>query len=383
MTCNRCNKQPCDCNSDPCGKKCHPAKYGCDFDIQVDPFDPSTWIVTTCGAMRKVKVPKSSETDTILKTNYSSATLDYKAERHDDTVTGEQLGSIIKLNELRDVDVPEPENCGILTWNPGCASCGTGCTSIEAQWRQWVIPDAGNNDIAAVDNNGYYHVLAKNDCGCPVEKKVPIVPAGMTSLNFVRDSTPDDPDFPWYYGSYNDTINLHLAENAPNYFNKYALKVTVNYGVQAIKSDLMPSNYHWTSRIVPVIQDDTVRITQCASILDGFGMAATGTVEIPWGTLSMRGSITFIVPKGKEAYLHHEYRVRTNASFPNYDLHPSYDGKKVPDAEAQRNKALYPASRLNALQVIIEPTVGANNYSPVADTVRSQLDSPTDEYPVN
>ena len=55
---------------DPCNKKCCPAKYGCDFDIQIDPFDPSTWIVTSGGAMRKVKVPKSSETDTTLKTDY-------------------------------------------------------------------------------------------------------------------------------------------------------------------------------------------------------------------------------------------------------------------------------------------------------------------------
>ena len=379
MSCNRCRKQPCDCN--PCGKKCTPAKYGCGFDIQIDPFDPSTWIVTTGGATRRIKVPKAGETDTTLKTDYSGATLTYKSERHTDIITGEQLGSIINLKELRDVDAPEPDNCSFLTWNPGCSECGHGCEPLEAKWRPYTIPDAGSDDIAAVDDNGYYHVLGKNDCGCVVEKKVPIVPSGMTSLNYVRDSVPDDPDFPWYYGSYNDTINLHLADNAPQYFGKYALKVTVNYGIQAIRSDKMPENYHWTSRLVPVPEGDPIRMTSAASILDGWAMAAAASqgVAIPWGTMSMRASLVFIVPKGKEAALYHEYRVRYNSSFPNYAPCPK-NGQRVPDSEATLNSALYPASRLNALQVIIEPTVGSADYEPVADTVRNQLDAPTDVY---
>lgn len=381
MTCNNCFKQQCDCNSDPCGKKCRPARYSCGFDIQIDPFDPSTWIVTTGGATRRIKVPKANETDTTLKTDYSAATLNYHSEQHVDTITGEQLGSIIKLKELRDVDTPDPDNCSILTWNPGCSECGNGCEPLEAKWRAYKIPNAGNNDIAAVDAQGYYHVLGKNDCGCIVEKKVPIVPSGMTSLNYVRDSVPDDPDFPWYYGNYNDTINLHLADNAPQYFNKYALKVTVNYGIQAIKSDVMPENYHWTSRLCPVVEGESTltKMVNSASILDGFGIASAQTIQIPWGTMSMRGSFVFIVPKGKEAHLYHEFRIRTNSSFPNYST-GSWDGQKVPDSEATLNHAKHPASRLNALQVIIEPTVGSTDYTPVADAVRSQLDSPVDVY---
>ena len=387
MTCNRCLKQQCDCNSDPCGKKCQPARYGCGFDIQIDPFDPSTWIVTTGGAIRKIKVPRASETDTTLKTDYSAATLNYHSEQHIDTITGEQLGSIIKLKELRDVDTTDPDNCSILTWNPGCSECGNGCEPLEAKWRAYKIPNAGNNDIAAVDSNGYYHVLGKNDCGCIVEKKVPIVPSGMASFNYVRDSVPDDPDFPWYYGCYNDTIHLHLADNAPQYFNKYALKVTVNYGVQVIISSNC-SNVNFRSLVAPVVngESETTAVTNAASILQGFAIYTMGTTarDIPWGSASLRGSFTFLVPKGKEAYLHHEFRLRSAVSsettWPGYYSCPK-NGQKVPDNEATINSVLYPASRLNALQVIVEPTVGATDYDPVADTIRSQLDAPNDVIP--
>lgn len=386
MTCNRCLKQQCDCNSDPCGKKCQPARYSCDFDIQVDPFDPTTWLVTNCGAMRRVKVPKSAETDTTLKTDYSAGTLNYHSERHEDVLTGDQLGNIINLTSLRDVDATDLENCSFLTWNPGCSECGHGCAPLEAKWRPYHIPDAGDDDIAAVDEQGYYHVLGKNDCGCVVEKKVPIVPSGMASFSYVRDSVPDDPDFPWYYGCYNDTINLHLEDNAPTYFGKYKLKVTVNYGIQVIISSHCP-NVNFRSLVAPVVNGDSEydAVHDASSILQGFAIYTAGTTarDIPWGSASLRGSFTFLVPKGKEAYLHHEFRLRSSTSetaWPGYYSCPK-NGQKVPDSEAGVNKVLYPASRLNALQVIVEPTVGEASYDPAADPIRNQLDNPTDVIP--
>lgn len=106
--------------------------------------------------------------------------------------------------------------------------------------------------------------------------------------------------------------------------------------------------------------------------------------DIPWGSASLRGSFTFLVPKGKEAYLHHEFRLRSAVSsetpWPGYYSCPK-NGQRVPDSEATINSVLYPASRLNALQVIVEPTVGATDYDPVADTIRSQLDAPNDVIP--
>lgn len=268
----------------------------------------------------------------------------------------------------------KPDNCSLLVFSPSC-------TSPSGEWEPYTIPDAGDCEMTP-DGDGRYRVLIKDDCGCIKECRMPIMPSGMTALNYQRDSVPDDPDFPWYYGCYNDTINLHLRENAPQYFGKYDLKVTVNYGIQAIKSDVYNFNYNWRSLLVPQVAGETLRTDMAASILQNWAMAGTlGTRDIPWGSSSLRGSFTFVVPKGKEASLHHEYRIRTTDSFPGYKTNSTYDGKKVPDAEATLNSSKWPASRLNALQVIIEPTFGSTDYEPTKDEYRSQLDDPVDSLP--
>ena len=373
MNCDICRKPDCcgDCCSAPCPKPCLSS-------IEVDPYDPQTWWVDG----NKVRIPKIAETCTSLSTDVANATLNYHGECGETKITGRQLGQIINLNDLRDVEAEHPDSCSILTWNPHCDYCAEGCEKVGAAWEPYHIPDAGDC-IMETDEEGYYHVLKKTDCGCIVECRLPVTPSGMTSLNYIRDSVPDDPDFPWYYGNYNDTINLHLEDNAPDFFGKYPLKVTVNYGIQAIKSSVVP-NYNFRSLVCPVIDGESIQITKVASILQSFALYAPDSsgAPIPWGSTSLRSSFVFIVPKGKEAYLHHEYRVRTNSSFPNYYT-GAWDGAKVPDNEATLNAALHPASRLNALQIIIEPTQGETDYDPVADTVRAQLDPAVDEYPIN
>ena len=270
------------------------------------------------------------------------------------------------------VYLDKPENCSMLMFSPSC-------DAPTGEWQAYKIPEAGDCEMEP-DENGYYKVLKLNDCGCPVECKMPVIPSGMTALNYQRDSVPDDPDFPWYYGCYNDRINLHLRENAAQYFGKYALKVTINYGVQCLKSEVFNFNYNWRSIVVPVVDGEGIRTEMASSILQSWGMYSQ-TADIPWGTCSLRGSLSFLVPKGKEAYLHHEMRIRTNASFPNYYTGP-WDGQVVPDSEATLDAVKHPATRLNALQVIIEPTQGITDYAPVKDDYRNQLDAPVDSYPI-
>lgn len=373
--CNKCNR----CGADPCSCGCKPAKYGCDFNIMPNPFDPSIWNVTIGGATTRVKIPKINETDTNLSIDYNSASLIYQAERHKDIISGSQLGSLIKMEDLRDTETANADSCDLMVYNPFCDECGDGCAPKNARWRNYHIPDAGDC-VMEPEDDGYYRVLIKDDCGCIKECRLPVVPSGMISINYVRDSVPDDPDFPWYYGCYNDTINLYLEQNASEYFGKYPLEVTVNYGIQAAKSTVTPG-YNFRSLLVPVIADSTVDVTREASILQG-NASYSATPQIPWGSQSLRGSFTFIVPKGKEAYLHHEYRIRTNASFPNYAYNSTYDGKKVPSSESsQIDHMLWAASRLNALQVIVRPTKGTANYEPIVDAEHSQLDDPVDSYP--
>ena len=373
MTCNSCNSNPCEC-------ECRPARYKCDFDIQANPFDASVWNVTICGATTRVKIPKLNETDTKLSTSFSEKSLIYNAEKHTDIITGEQLGSLINMDDLRDVDATDADSCDLMVYNPYCSDCGDGCRPKDARWQSYHIPDAKTDEELSPDSDGHYRVLGKNDCGCIEEYRLPVSASGLTAINYMRDSVPDDPDFPWYYGCYNDTINLHLADNASRYFGKYALKVTVNYGVQAIISQYCP-NYNFRSLLAPKIEGEEVNVEMEASTLQGFAAwVAAGDRSFPWGTASLRGSFTFIVPKGKEAALYHEYRIRTGSSVPNYWFTPK-DGQKVPPEEAGLDQILYPASRLHALQVLVEPTMGGSNFDPVVDAVRDQLDAPVDVYP--
>lgn len=375
--CNKCSS----CGSDPCScGGCKPAKYGCDLSIMANPFDPSIWNVTINGAVTKVKIPKINETDTKLSTNYTSASLIYNAERHTDIITGAQLGQLINLEDLRDTETGSADSCDLLVYNPSCSECGDGCEPKNPRWTNYHIPDAGDCEIE-LDDDGYYHVLIKDDCGCIKECRLPAIPDGSIQISYIRDSVPDDPDFPWYYGIYNDTINLHLAENAPAFFGKYDLEITVNYGIQVVHSTASP-NTNFRSLLVPVAEGSTVDPTMFSSILqDQSTVSWSNEPYIPWGTVCMRGSLVFYVPKGKEASLHHEFRLRTKQSRAQYATN-ALDGQKVPDEIAgQVDQMLYTASRLNALQIVVRPARGTSNTSPVTDPDRAQLDPAVDAYP--
>lgn len=346
-----------------------------------NPFDPSIWNVTINGATTRVKIPKINETDTKLSTNYTSASLIYNAEKHTDIITGAQLGSLINLEDLRDTETSNADSCDLLVYNPHCSDCGDGCAPKDARWTNYHIPDAGDCEIP-LDDDGYYHVLVKDDCGCIKECRLPAMPNGSVQISYIRDSVPDDPDFPWYYGIYNDTINLHLRENAPIYFGKYDLEITVNYGIQVVHSTASP-NTNFRSLLVPVAEGTEVDPTMFASILQNQSTVSASTPYIPWGTVCMRGSLVFYVPKGKEAYLHHEFRLRTKDSVVpsgGYATNP-LDGQKVPDDVAGRiDRMLYTASRLNALQIVVKPARGTSNTDPVVDPDRTQLDPAVDVY---
>lgn len=379
MTCDKCDR-----NCDPCKKGCHPAEYGCMFGINIDPYDSSYWNVTMNGMLHKVKVPKMNETDTKLSSNYSNGTLIYNAEKHTDIIKGSQIGELINLDELRDVDATNPDSCDMLVFDPGCSNCGDACKPKPAMWRKYHIPDAGDCEIE-MDSDGYYKVLIKDDCGCIRECRIPSIPDGSTTINYIRDSVPDDPDFPWYYGIYNDRINLYLAQNAKQWFGKYDLELTIHYGIQVVKSTAAP-NTNFRSLLVPVVAGTSPNVSMFASDLQGQSTVNVGTPSIPWGTMCLRGSLTFLVPKGKEAYLHHEFRLRTQASVTGPPLggyaHHALDGQRVPDNIAgQIDKMAYTASRLNALQVVVRPARGTANLTPVVDSERLQLDPAVDEYP--
>ena len=324
-----------------------------------------------------------AETGTFLDLDCTTKTLTYYGEKEKQVFTGKQLGCLLELDDISNVNAANPDPCSLLVFNPGCGGCP--CDPEEDTWQAYKIPEAGDCVIEP-DEDGYYHVLVMNDCGCPVECRLPVVAPEAAVISYERDSVPDDPDFPWYYGIYNDTINLHLEDNAPKYFGAYALEVTVFYGIQVVHPSVA-ANTNFRSIIVPKIEGETdANIRKLGSILQDDSTTSHGTLSIPWGTKSMRGSFSFIVPKGKEAALYHEFRLISQSGLSQnpmvYHKNATYDGKKVPDNIAgQLDKMPWPASRLNQLEVVVKPVSGVVNLTPVVDEEREELDPAEDLYP--
>lgn len=164
--CNNFNYSGCGCGD--CQDGCRPAKYNGMFKIEVSPYDPLTWLVTWNGMTNKVRIPATSETDTSLSTDQSNATLNYKAEQHKDTVTGTQIGELIKMGDLRDVDFDASVSgtCYELLYRK-YGSCGEGCQSVQNKWYNFNI----NSDGAK--KNAIRFVRGTNTYGCPEYLNVP------------------------------------------------------------------------------------------------------------------------------------------------------------------------------------------------------------------
>lgn len=157
---NKCN----DCNScNPCKNACSgPAQYLADFSIMVDPFNEDIWNITFGGKLFHVHAPHHTETDTSIALDYTAASFVYNGEKHTDTITGDQLGSLINLGSLRDVDTDydTPSMCYELIYSK-YGDCGKGCFSVESGWHTF-SPD---NDNALV--NQLHYIRGTNQYGCP------------------------------------------------------------------------------------------------------------------------------------------------------------------------------------------------------------------------
>lgn len=143
------NKNCSSCNN-PCGG-CEPARYSNGFADCPDPWNNG-----------------NKETDTSLSIDYSGATLNYKAERHTDIIKGTQLGSIINLGDLRDVNTDSSTDamCSELIYHR-YGECGDGCRSLEDAWTRVSVDDEG------ILTDGMRYVRGANIYGCPQYLTVP------------------------------------------------------------------------------------------------------------------------------------------------------------------------------------------------------------------
>lgn len=136
-----------DCN---CKKHCE-SPCGCPepvFSIEAMADDPTVLRFNVNGKSVWYDfepVVKAGETCTTLNADAVNRTLNYHGECSDQTIAAKELGSILHLGDLGDVDENSIKDNGILNYRKA-TDCGEGCESAAGDG--WVSSNALDDDVA-------------------------------------------------------------------------------------------------------------------------------------------------------------------------------------------------------------------------------------------
>lgn len=147
MSCNNCScNQPCAC----------PEPY---FGVYESASQPgivtfnNNGVTTNWNASHLVN---TLQTDTALIADVIDRLLKFNAERHTDTITAKELGSILHLADIGDVDAHKADQGSLLTYKKN-NDCAEGCVGTHNTWEAW---NALDNQVQSMylsmgfDNNG-------------------------------------------------------------------------------------------------------------------------------------------------------------------------------------------------------------------------------------
>lgn len=126
MTCDYCNK----CKKSPCGCA-EPV-----FSVEAMPDDPNMIRFNVNGKSVWYDwepVTKAGETCTTFNTDAVNRTLNYHGECSDQTISAKELGAILHLGDLGDVDENSITDNGILNYRK-TGDCGEGCEGTGDKW---------------------------------------------------------------------------------------------------------------------------------------------------------------------------------------------------------------------------------------------------------
>lgn len=136
----------CDCNN-KCKEPC-----GCPepvFSIEAMPDDPTILRFNVNGKSVWYdfdSVVKAGETCTTLNVDAASRTLIYHGECSDQTITGKELGSILHLGDIGDVDEGSIVDNGILNYRK-TGDCPEGCEGEGDGWVSSNPAEIGTNSL--------------------------------------------------------------------------------------------------------------------------------------------------------------------------------------------------------------------------------------------
>ena len=125
MTCNECNER-----KSPCG---YPEPV---FSVEAMPDDPTVLRFNVNGKSVWYDFEpaiKAGETCTTLNIDAINRTLNHHGECEDQAISAKELGSIIHLGDLGDVDADSITDNGILNYRK-TGDCGEGCEGVGDGW---------------------------------------------------------------------------------------------------------------------------------------------------------------------------------------------------------------------------------------------------------
>lgn len=174
MNNNCCN--PCQ----DCGNKCGKQRCGCakriiDIDEMPDTvsilrfnFDGlSTWY--DYGNMIY-----QTQTDTTVSVDAINRVLKHMAERHIDTISARELGSILHISDLGDVDITGVADNSLFVYKKE-NTCAQGCEGINNRWIAW-----NNNDYPT---DALHNIMGFNREGAPLS----LLPPANSNQHYVLE----------------------------------------------------------------------------------------------------------------------------------------------------------------------------------------------------
>lgn len=101
---------------------------------------------------------KFAETDTSVRLDIPNRTFIVNAEKHTDSFTAAEIGSIMHIADIGDVDISGVMNNSLFVYKKD-SDCGEGCEGINNSWTAWNSNDDANlvesfSTVMGFDANG-------------------------------------------------------------------------------------------------------------------------------------------------------------------------------------------------------------------------------------
>lgn len=138
-----------------CCNKCHQSPCGCPEPILAITDTPHKDATLTFNDNGKLvdydytNMIEQTQTDTFVTIDLIKRLLVHSAERHTDTITAQELASILHLGEIGDVDAKGLQEGSQLVYKQN-NNCAQGCTGTSNKWVAWSIFD-DNSQVTSFD----------------------------------------------------------------------------------------------------------------------------------------------------------------------------------------------------------------------------------------